>query len=193
MVKVQARTLKTRARLLDAAREIVSVSGYEALRVEEVVLRAGVAKGTFFSHFRDKDALMDQLIGEKIDEYLNEIETRHPPKSVEELVDILIPLSDFMTCERYVFDVILRHSGSAASDYMGPIAQTFERHGRVFGQWLAGGPFRRDIDANLLAEGIQAFSIQAMALKFCAAHTEIPMRDMLHRYFKAWLIVGEQA
>jgi len=190
MVKVQARTLKTRAKLLDAAREIVAASGYEALRVEEVVLRAGVAKGTFFSHFRDKDALMDQLIGEKIDEYLNEIETKAPPQSIDELVDILVPLSEFMTCERYVFDIILRYSGSLAEDYMGPIAKTFERHGQVFCKWLTGGPFRRDIDPYLLAEGIQAFSVQAMALKFCAAHNTIPLRDMLHRYFKAWLIVG---
>lgn len=190
MVKVQARTLKTRAKLLDAAREIVANSGYEALRVEEVVLRAGVAKGTFFSHFRDKDALMDQLIGEKINTYLDEIETLPPPQSVDQLVESLLPMAKFMCSERYVFDVILRHSGAAASDEMGPIATTFLRQGAVFGAWLAHGPFRKDVEPDLLAEGIGAFAIQAMALNFCAAHSTIPMRDMLHRYFKAWLIVG---
>ena len=48
---VQARTLKTRAKLLSAATALIAHSGYEALRVEEVVVKAGGAKGTFFSHF----------------------------------------------------------------------------------------------------------------------------------------------
>lgn len=190
MAKVQARTLKTRARLIEAARDIISTSGYEALRVEEVVLRAGVAKGTFFSHFRDKDALMDQLIGAKIDSFLDEIETLPSPQTIDELVDALLPMAEFMSSERYVFDVILRHSGAAASDEMGPIATTFLRQGNVFGTWIARGPFRKDVDAELLAEGIGAFAIQAMALHFCAAHQSLALRAMLHRYFKAWLIVG---
>ena len=58
----QKRTLETRARLIAAAEAVVEQSGYEALRVEEVVLRAGVAKGTFFAHFGDKDELMDSFL-----------------------------------------------------------------------------------------------------------------------------------
>ena len=68
---VQARTLKTRAKLINAAQAVVATSGYEGLRVEEVVKRAGVAKGTFFAHFRDKDALMDQLLGAEMDRILD--------------------------------------------------------------------------------------------------------------------------
>ena len=71
---VQQRTLKTRARLTDAACQIIAECGYEGLRIEEVVKRAGVAKGTFFAHFHDKDALMDILIGAEIDSYLDRIE-----------------------------------------------------------------------------------------------------------------------
>ncbi|MDA0341119.1 MAG: TetR family transcriptional regulator, partial [Proteobacteria bacterium] len=41
---IQKRTLETRARLIAAAEEIIAESGFEALRVEEVVLRAGTAK-----------------------------------------------------------------------------------------------------------------------------------------------------
>ncbi|MBL6598875.1 MAG: TetR family transcriptional regulator, partial [Alphaproteobacteria bacterium] len=44
---VQKRTLETRARLIAAAEALIDDAGYEALRVEEVVLGAGVAKGTF--------------------------------------------------------------------------------------------------------------------------------------------------
>ncbi|MCJ8335947.1 MAG: TetR/AcrR family transcriptional regulator, partial [Epibacterium sp.] len=42
----QKRRLETRAKLLEVAGEIVSEQGYSGLRVEDVVARAGVAKGT---------------------------------------------------------------------------------------------------------------------------------------------------
>lgn len=184
---VQKRTLATRARLIESATAVVIEKGFEALRVEEVVQRAGVAKGTFFSHFADKDALMDLLIGERIDAYLDDLEKCRAPTDVEELVAALLPLLNFMTCERYVFDVILRYSGAAAVEDIGHIAMTFDRHNRVVSAWLADGPFRRDVSAELLTEGIQAFSVQAMALKFCAIHNSESLEDRLLPYFKAWL------
>ncbi|MFY0619914.1 TetR/AcrR family transcriptional regulator [Shimia sp.] len=187
---IQQRTLKTRANLLDAAKAVISENGYDALRVEEVVLRAGVAKGTFFSHFKDKDALMDQLIGKEIDQLLDQIETRSAPETIAEMVDALMPMMDFMTCERYVFDVILRHSGAAANSDIGPIAMTFERHAEVVSKWLADKPFRTDISPDLQAEGVQAFEIQAISLVFCALHNAISPRERLETYLTAWLMPG---
>ncbi len=189
MVKaVQQRTLKTRAKLLDAAQAVISESGYEAMRVEEVVLRAGVAKGTFFSHFKDKDALMDQLIGAEIDRHLDDIETLDAPKSIAEMVEAMMPLITFMTCERYVFDLILRHSGAAANADIGPIAMTFGRHAEVVTKWLWEKPFRKDISAELQAEGVQAFMVQAISLMFCALHNSVAPRERLETYLSAWLI-----
>ncbi|WP_095588393.1 TetR/AcrR family transcriptional regulator [Actibacterium ureilyticum] len=185
---IQQRTLKTRARLLEAATEVISEAGYEALRVEQVVQRAGVAKGTFFAHFRDKDALMDQLIGARMDGFLDQIDRLPPPQSVDEIVAALMPLMSFMTCERYVFDLILRYSGAAARADIGPIAMTFERHGQSMARWLSGGPFRSDVSPALLAEGVQAFAIQAMALSFCALHADAPFQARLAEYLRAWLL-----
>lgn len=185
---IQQRTLKTRAKLLDAATAVVSESGYEALRVEEVVLRAGVAKGTFFAHFKDKDALMDQLIGAEIDRHLDQIESLSAPESISEMVDALMPLADFMSCERYVFDVIIRYSGAAANEEIGPIAMTFGRHAEVMTKWLSSTPFRQDISPELQAEGVQAFAIQAISLMFCSLHNAVTVRDRLETYLDAWLL-----
>ena len=190
---IQKRTLETRTRLLAACEDIISQSGFEALRVEEVVLRAGTAKGTFFAHFKDKDALMDQIIGARIDAYLDELERSTPPDSVEGLVTALIPLCEFMTCERYVFDVILRHSGAAAIEEIGPIAATFGRQVDVLARWLSATPFRHDISIELQAEGIQAFMLQAMATNFCALHNAQSIHDRLLPYLTAWLSPGAAA
>lgn len=188
MVKVQERTLKTRAKLIDAARQIIDEVGFGALRVEEVVRRAGVAKGTFFSHFSDKDALMDILIGARIDAELDKIEKLDPPQSVEEMVAHLRPLMALMTCERYVFDVIMRYSGAASREEIGPIAQSFWRADQVGARWIAGGPFRKDVPADMLSDGVQAFLMQAIALNFCALHSDADMGERLTGYLRAWLL-----
>jgi AcrR family transcriptional regulator len=185
---VQKRTLETRARLIAAAEALIDDAGYEALRIEEVVLGAGVAKGTFFAHFKDKDALMDLLVGGEIDACLDAIEKRPPPETIDDLIETLAPLLTAMSSERYVFDVVIRHSGAAAIEEIGMIAMTFERQVRVIADWLADGPFRRDVPPALLAEGVQAFAIQSIALKFCALHSQDSMMDRLRDYLTAWLL-----
>lgn len=161
--------------------------GYDALRVEEVVLRAGVAKGTFFAHFRDKDALMDLLIGAQLNSLMDDISKGPVPHDVPALIAALRPLHNFMTCERYVFDVILRYSGAAAIEEIGAIAQTFERYLFLVRDWIEAGSYRQDVSAMLLAEGVQAFAVQTMALHFCALHTDTAMDERLIVYLNAWL------
>ena len=184
---VQQRAIETRARLLAAAEEVIAEKGFEALRVEEVVLRAGTAKGTFFAHFKDKDALMERIVAARIEAEMTAMEEGPTPRNVAELVEALLPLCGFMTCERYVFDLILRHSGAAAVEEIGPIARTFLRQVEIFQGWLAETPFRQDVPPDLLAEGIHAFMVHAMATQFCALHSALPLRDQLSGFLRAWL------
>ena len=178
---IQKRTLVTRGKLIAAAEEIISARGYEDMREEDV------AKGTFFAHFPDKDALMDLMIGGRIDTELDRMAQLPAPGGVDELIRNMTPLLNFMTHERYVFDVILRHSGAAAREDIGAIARTFGRQIDVMAAWLADGPFRKDVSPHLLADGIQAFAVQAMALHFCALHNGEPMTERLAVYLDAWL------
>lgn len=184
---LQKRSLETRARLVSAANHLISKDGFGALRVEEVVVRAGVAKGTFFAHFKDKDALMELLIGERLNAQLDQIEAQPAPIDIKSLVEKLMPLLEFMTCERYVFDVILRHSGAAEIAHIGPIALTFDRQIDIIIKWLSSGAFRKDVPPQMLAEGVQAFSVQAMGLKFCALHGGQELNSRLLSYLNVWL------
>ena len=185
---VQKRTLQTRARLIAAAEAVIDQAGFEALRVEEVVLRAGTAKGTFFAHFKDKDALMDMIIGARMDAMLDDLHSAPVPQTPHQIATVLMPLLDFMTCERYVFDLILRYSGAAGIEEIGPIANTFGRQVELFTAWVQDGPFRQDISADLMAEGIHAFVLQAMATKFCALHNATSVQERLVPYLQAWLL-----
>ena len=46
-----------RRKLLDAAVKLIRANGYSATTVDELCAEAGVAKGSFFHHFENKEAL----------------------------------------------------------------------------------------------------------------------------------------
>lgn len=52
-----SKRMRTRAGLMDAAVHLFARHGFEATSVAEVARLAGLANGTFYSHFRDKDEL----------------------------------------------------------------------------------------------------------------------------------------
>lgn len=55
---------RTRRRLLDAAEEVFSESGFHDASITRIVERAGVAQGTFYVHFRSKQEIFEQLVGD---------------------------------------------------------------------------------------------------------------------------------
>ncbi|WP_106746762.1 TetR/AcrR family transcriptional regulator [Yoonia maritima] len=192
----QKRRIATRQRLIDAASEIVAESGFAALRVEDVVARAKVAKGTFFSHFEDKDRLMAFLIGQEMDRILKQIAQAPAPDTVDGFGPALGPLMGYMGQNRVVFDVVIRFSGAAAIETTELISVNFMEQVMLFATWverLQPHIVRSDVDAMLLAEGIQAFIIQAIALEFCALHNSVDVQDRLAPYLRAWLAVPRSA
>ncbi len=64
--KPQQRTLETRARLLQTARDLSSAQGLETLTAEGVAKAAGVAKGTLFAHFGDMDGLLSHVLKDRL-------------------------------------------------------------------------------------------------------------------------------
>jgi AcrR family transcriptional regulator len=51
-----------RQAILDAALEEFTARGFAAARMDDVAVRAGVAKGTIYLYFRDKEALFQELV-----------------------------------------------------------------------------------------------------------------------------------
>ena len=51
----EPRRLRTRAALLASGAELLGQRPIDAIAINEIVEHAGVAKGSFFNHFADKD------------------------------------------------------------------------------------------------------------------------------------------
>jgi AcrR family transcriptional regulator len=73
-----ARVVKAAARrsaILDAALDEFSVRGFADTRLDDVARRAGVAKGTIYLHFKDKEALFQELIRFQLSPVVGTFET----------------------------------------------------------------------------------------------------------------------
>jgi len=64
-----------REAILDAALDEFAASGFAAARMEDVARRAGVAKGTLYLYFRDKETLFQELIRSIMGPLIGKIES----------------------------------------------------------------------------------------------------------------------
>jgi AcrR family transcriptional regulator len=60
----QQRSAATLDRIVKAAEDLIAERGFEAATVDDIVARAGSSKGSFYSRFADKEALLAYLGGE---------------------------------------------------------------------------------------------------------------------------------
>ena len=74
-----------------AARELMAARGYADVTIDDIVGRAGVAKGAFYHHFSSKQALLDVVVDELQGEIADELRDnrRDGPLTAGILADIL--------------------------------------------------------------------------------------------------------
>ena len=81
--------------ILAAALEEFSARGFAAARLEDVAQRAGVGKGTIYLHFRDKEALFQELVTTMLVPFIANLEAA-PPVGLpirlvlERLIDLFV-------------------------------------------------------------------------------------------------------
>ena len=91
-----ARLTKAAARreaILEAALDEFSARGFAAARLEDVAKRAGVAKGTIYLYFADKEALFQELVRFQIGPVMSALETvLASPLPLKSLIDQAIEI-----------------------------------------------------------------------------------------------------
>jgi AcrR family transcriptional regulator len=86
-----------RERVLDAAIELLGTQGLRAtthLRVDE---RAGLARGSTSNYFRTRAALLQGIVEHMVSRELPAVDSAVAPKSVDEFIDGVAQLFEFMT------------------------------------------------------------------------------------------------
>jgi AcrR family transcriptional regulator len=83
------RAAERRSAIIEAAMDEFIAQGFAATRLDDVAKRAGVAKGTIYLHFKDKEALFEELIRTAIVPLVNRLAAGPPPSgaSVRDMVE----------------------------------------------------------------------------------------------------------
>jgi AcrR family transcriptional regulator len=64
--KPQARTVVTKAKLLDAAQALFAEQGFENTQLDEVAARAGYSRGAIYAHYSSKEDLFLELMEHRV-------------------------------------------------------------------------------------------------------------------------------
>jgi AcrR family transcriptional regulator len=75
------RRLRTRARLIDAARRIAATRGIEATPISEITDEAGVGVGSFYNHFATKEELLEAVISDTFEAHGAALDRIHEGKN----------------------------------------------------------------------------------------------------------------
>jgi AcrR family transcriptional regulator len=75
MTMRQELALKTREHLVEAAKQVIALKGFKDASIQDITEKAGVAKGSFYTYFKSKEEIVEELVSKKIikyeDEFLN--------------------------------------------------------------------------------------------------------------------------
>lgn len=105
---------ENRAAILDAARNVFAAAGYEPATIRDVIRETGLAAGTFYNYFRDKESLLRALLDEKMVELQRRgREARRDATTVDDVVRRTVALSfEMLREDRPVFDILRRNAGA---------------------------------------------------------------------------------
>ena len=59
----------TKQEILEAALELFSVQGFEATSISQIANAVGIRKASLYSHFENKQAILDELVQEVMEQY----------------------------------------------------------------------------------------------------------------------------
>jgi AcrR family transcriptional regulator len=82
----QRRRMRSRKRLQEAALALVIQKGYDAVTIQDITDQADLARGTFYTHFQDKEDIVGSVILEGVEaayRYARERRGEHPPQKLE--------------------------------------------------------------------------------------------------------------
>jgi AcrR family transcriptional regulator len=136
--------------ILEAAEAVFAEDGLHAARMERIAARAGVAVGTLYNHFRDKDALLRSLARSRREALLERVDAA---LAAVEPGDVRARLHAFLGAvaaharEHGRFLTVLVQAGEGPARPRPPrtlIAELVARADRIVADGIASGDLRPD-------------------------------------------------
>ena len=160
----QRRKLQLREEIIDAAIEVFAESGYHEAGVADIAKRVGIGHSTFYRHFDNKRAILDEVISTVIDRSTAALAAENAPQAADSLDDYrdqvtriaaaLAGITRDLNVVRLILveaasiDTELRQRVDALFDFAVVVTAGYYEHGRERGY------LRADLDATSTARAV---------------------------------------
>ena len=113
---IQKRSYETRASILEAARKLTAGKFFVDVSTDSIAKESGVAKGTIFAHFGDKNGLLSYLVAERIQAIVDDWkeDLAHGESQHELLVFQSMKLINLLSTDRIILQIYLDFSGATS-------------------------------------------------------------------------------
>ena len=95
--RIDPRVTRTRKLLLDAFLSVMGEKSFDDITVQDITTRATVNRATFYAHFVDKHALVDEMIREGFTQMLQPRMATPAGSAEEHLRRLLLAVCDYWT------------------------------------------------------------------------------------------------
>jgi AcrR family transcriptional regulator len=95
--RIDPRVTRTRKLLLDAFMSLLAEKSFDDITVQDIAARATVNRATFYAHFVDKYALVDELIRESFTQMLQQRMATRALSTEEQLRRLILAVCDYWT------------------------------------------------------------------------------------------------
>jgi AcrR family transcriptional regulator len=160
--KRAANKAQNRAAIVAAAREVFAELGYDAAGVRDVIGRTGLAAGTFYNYFPDKQAVFRAVLDESARRLRRRLRAaRLEAPGLERFVgDAYLALFSFMVEDRLLFKLMTRNAGTIRSLFGDPIlGAAVDELLEDLRAAIAGGDFP-PLDADYLAGAMAGVALE---------------------------------
>jgi AcrR family transcriptional regulator len=187
---MSTRSDATKKKLFDAAMELIGERGFTDASVDEIVERAGVAKGTVYYHFAGKAELVEALIADRfapLAEAFREAAASNaddPRGAIEAIVRAELEfLSEHSSFSKLLLTEMWREDRVWRDTLVLARKALFSVISDVVRQGVASGEFRSDVDPEFAASAL--FGMTAtVALDWLAFEPNKPLETVLAQITK---------
>jgi TetR/AcrR family fatty acid metabolism transcriptional regulator len=158
--KKRKRAPDKRERILKAAIEVFAKNGFYATRVSEIAKTAGVADGTIYLYFKNKDDVLITIFEEGIGRLLTilrEVADSEEPfeRRITRIIELQLGLLEEQRDLAEVITVNLRQSSCLLKQYAAPqFMQYIDVMAGVVREGQEEGAFRRDLNPRVVARSL---------------------------------------
>ncbi len=192
--KKKDRKSDKRERILAAAITVFAKNGFYDTRVSEIAKAAGVADGTIYLYFKNKDDVLVSIFSERIEQLIDVLtriadrEDKTPEQKIRKVIELQLGVLEGQRDLAEVITVNLRQSSRLLKQYAAPLFTRYlEVMARIVADGQEQGAFRRDISPVFAARSLWG-GLDGIALTWAIADPEpTQLRKAAQQYERLFL------